>query len=109
MSYRWKPNKSQRTAYANAMNIAAQQFDFIQPHGAIRNGCAISWVDKSTATEFSGVVVHNSYGELTGQHTFTVLLDDGSTKKRIMGRNLYARLTAHVQGADSIEQSQEFI
>jgi hypothetical protein len=90
------------------MNTANEQFDFIRPNGAIRNGCAISWVDKSTATEFSGVVVNNSYGDITGQHTFTVLLDDGSTKKRIMGRNLYDRLTAHVQGSDSIEQSTLF-
>jgi hypothetical protein len=108
MGYRWKPNKTQRLAYAAAMDTANEQFNFIQPNGAIRNGCAISWVDKSTATEFSGVVVNNSYGELTGQHTFTVLLDDGSTKKKIMGRNLYDRLTAHVQGSDSIEQSTLF-
>ena len=105
MSYRWKPNKTQRLAYAAAM-AESERFEFIQPRGAIRNGCCISWVDKSTAVEFSGVVIHNSYGDITGQHTFTVLLNDGKTKKRIMGRNLYDRLTAHTPGADSIAQSR---
>jgi len=52
MSYRWKPNKTQRLAYSAAM-AESERFDFIQPSGAIRNGCCISWVDKSTAIEQS--------------------------------------------------------
>jgi hypothetical protein len=37
----------------------------------------------------SGEIVKDSYGELKQQHTFTLLLEDGS-KTLIKGRNLYA-------------------
>ena len=42
----------------------------------------------------SGVVIKHSYGEKRGQHTFTIKLDDGSTK-RVKGRNLYPNLVTH--------------
>jgi len=38
--------------------------------------------------ELEGIVVSESYGAKKGQHTFTILLTDG-TKLRIKGRNLY--------------------
>jgi hypothetical protein len=50
--------------------------------------------------EFSGVIVKHSYGAERGQHTFTVLLDDGS-KKLVKGRNLYPNLTEHVVDVNS--------
>lgn len=50
--------------------------------------------------EFSGVVLRHSYGAETGQHTFTILLDDGR-KKLVKGRNLYPNVTEHVVDANS--------
>lgn len=50
--------------------------------------------------EYSGVVIKHSYGKDKGQHTFTVLLDDG-TKKLVKGRNLYPNLIEHVVDFDS--------
>lgn len=44
---------------------------------------------------YSGKVLKHSYGEKTGQHTFTVLLDGGG-KKLVKGRNLYPNLVQHV-------------
>jgi len=49
---------------------------------------------------FAGMVVKHSYGAGTGQHTFTVLLDDGS-KKMVKGRNLYPNLVDHTPDANS--------
>ena len=43
---------------------------------------------------FAGTVVKHSYGERTGQHTFTILLANGR-KKLVKGRNLYPNLTVH--------------
>ena len=45
----------------------------------------------------SGVIERDSYGAKTGQHTFTVRLEDGSLK-RVMGRNLY-RMSSSMNGA----------
>ncbi len=55
---------------------------------------------KFTGTvRLSGVVVKDSYGERTGQHTFTIRLDDG-TVKRVKGRNLYPHIVEHIPGPD---------
>lgn len=43
---------------------------------------------------FTGTVLKHSYGEKTGQHTFTILLTNGK-KKFVKGRNLYPNLTRH--------------
>lgn len=51
--------------------------------------------------EFSGVVVKHSYGEKTGQHTFTILLDNGGGKKLVKGRNLYPNIIEHIVAIDS--------
>ena len=56
--------------------------------------------------EFSGVVVKHSYGEKTGQHTFTIQLDDG-TKKLVKGRNLYPNLVEHIVATDSPDRQQD--
>lgn len=57
--------------------------------------------------EFSGVVINHSYGEKRGQHTFTILLDDGKTKKKVKGRNLYPNLIKHVPNPNSPDRIQK--
>src|SRR5690554_5327523 len=49
--------------------------------------------------ERCGVVEKESYGEKTGQHTFSIRLDDG-TLKRVMGRNLYPNLLDYIPGPE---------
>lgn len=44
--------------------------------------------------QYEGRVIKHSYGAKTGQHTFTILLSDG-TKKMVKGRNLYPNLLEH--------------
>ena len=100
MGYRWKPAKWQKEAYAEKMREAEEKHNFIAPEGPLRTGCAVTWVDKSSNTELSGVICNHSYGATTGQHTFTVLQQNGS-KKRVMGRNLYDRLLTHTPGEES--------
>ena len=53
----------------------------------------------------AGVIERESYGA-TGQHTFSVRLDDG-TLKRVKGRNLYPNITRHEPGADHIKNADE--
>lgn len=55
---------------------------------------------------FAGVVVKHSYGERTGQHTFTIKLTDGG-KKLVKGRNLYPNLTKHVVDENSPDRIAE--
>jgi len=52
----------------------------------------------------TGVVERDSYGQKTGQHTFTIRLADGKLK-RVMGRNLYPHVIAHVPAGDHDEQA----
>ncbi len=59
---------------------------------------------KFTGTvRLSGMVERDSYGERTGQHTFTIRLDDG-TLKHVKGRNLYPHIVEHIPGPDHAEQ-----
>jgi hypothetical protein len=51
----------------------------------------------------AGTVVKHSYGADKGQHTFTILLDDG-TKKLVKGRNLYPNLVEHVPDPNSTDR-----
>jgi hypothetical protein len=61
---------------------------------------------KFVGTErLSGVVVKHSYGAETGQHTFTVLLDNGR-KKLVKGRNLYPNLVEHVPDPNSPDRAE---
>jgi len=95
MSYRWKPNKAQKAAYAEKMREAEEKFDFIQSNGPIREGCYVKYVDKSTNEIIEGFVLSSHYGDKTGQHTFSVC------GKLVKGRNLYDRLLEHRPGEES--------
>lgn len=94
---RWKPSKAQRQAYAEKMREAEEIFTFIRSDFPIREGCFVKWADKSSNKIFEGDVIKSSYGSKTGQHTFTILLENGC-KKLVKGRNLYDRLLKHEAG-----------
>jgi len=55
---------------------------------------------------FAGKVEKHSYGDKTGQHTFSIRLDDGSIKL-VKGRNLYPHLVEHVVAQDSPDRVSE--
>lgn len=57
---------------------------------------------------YAGTVCKHSYGEKTGQHTFTVLLADGG-KKLVKGRNLYPNVTKHVVDWNSCDRKGELL
>ena len=103
MKRRWKPNKAQRRAYAEKMKEAEEKYTFISARGAIRVGCKVKYVDKTTNKIIDGEVVNSSYGIKTGQHTFTILQKDGN-KKLVKGRNLYDRLLEHIRGERSKQE-----
>lgn len=73
--------------------------------GAIRTGDKVVWLSpiwagsgrkykKVGEVQLSGTVVRHSYGPKTGQHTFSILLIDG-TNKLVKGRHLYPNLISH--------------
>jgi hypothetical protein len=72
---------------------------------AIRNGCIVEFYSTSKGKVIEGTVVKNSYGEKTGQHTFTIQMDD-KTKMQVKGRNLYPNIIKHIQGDESKEVSR---
>ena len=101
MGYRkWKPNATQRRAYAERMR-EQEAMKFVHNNGPIREGCELTWVDKSTSEQLSGKVINSSYGKETNQHTFTIQLDSGGIKM-VKGRNLYDRLLSHIPGEQSL-------
>jgi len=53
----------------------------------------------------AGTIERDSYGEKTGQHTFSVRLADDSLKL-VKGRNLYTHITAHRKGPNHDEAAQ---
>lgn len=53
--------------------------------------------------DYAGTVCKHSYGQKSGQHTFTILLEDGS-KKLVKGRNLYPNITRHVVDVNSCDR-----
>jgi hypothetical protein len=61
--------------------------------------------------EFAGRVVKHSYGEKTGQHTFTVMLstpeDMKGKKKLVKGRNLYPNLVEHKVDENSVDRVEK--
>lgn len=67
---------------------------------AIREGCVLKFYNLSANKIQIGTVIRHSYGEKTGQHTFT--LDVGDCLIRIKGRNLYPAVIKHERGAQSI-------
>lgn len=94
---KWKPSASQKIEYAEKMRETEEQFSFIKSSYPIRKGCFVEWVDKSTNEIYCGTVINSSYGFKTMQHTYTILIKDG-TKKLVKGRNLYDRLLKHDAG-----------
>jgi hypothetical protein len=54
--------------------------------------------------DFAGVIERESYGRASGQHTFSIRLDDG-TLKRVKGRNLYDAILTHAPAADHEAQA----
>ena len=97
---RWTPSRRERDTYAENMREAERRYSFIVSNGAIRTGCNVTYIDKATCTEISGAIINDSYGKFEGQHTFTILQDDGN-KRLVKGRNLYDRLISHTQGKQS--------
>jgi hypothetical protein len=96
MAFRWKPNAAMRERYKTALK-ESENYAFVGSSGPIRTGDALEWVDKLTCVRLAGVVVRHSYGEATGQHTFTIGLREGG-KKLVKGRNLYDRILSHQKG-----------
>lgn len=103
-AYRWKPNAAQRQAYAERMQ-EKESMPIVRSKGAIREGCRLEWYSPSDGTTYSGIVRKHSYGEKTGQHTFTIDLDTGGYKL-VKGRNLYTNLLKHIPGEISIRESK---
>ena len=68
----------------------------------IRKGCYVEWYNLSADAVMSGLVINHSYGEKTGQHTFTIETETG--KVRVMGRKLYPAIITHKQGPESAGQ-----
>lgn len=66
---------------------------------AIREGCELQFYNINKDKVQWGVVLRHSYGELTGQHTFT--LDVGESLVRVKGRNLYPSVITHKRGHQS--------
>ena len=101
----WKPTKDQKETFKQA-RADDSNYTFIKSDGPLRNGCKIKWVGYADGKTYNGTIVNNSYGDKTGQHTFTVELYDLSDQslqktKLVKGRNLYNRLLVHDPGNDS--------
>lgn len=94
----------------------------MQDRGAIRTGDRVVWNNPqfSRGTFFrgkckgakylgsvtlSGIVIKHSYGMKTGQHTFSIQLDNG-TRKLVKGRNLYPNLVEHIPDMNSIDRKE---
>jgi len=54
----------------------------------------------------TGVILRHSYGEKTGQHTFTIRRDDGSLKL-VKGRNLYGNIVEHIVDLNSPDRTSK--
>ena len=100
MAYRWKPSKAQKSAYAEKMREAEEEYSFIRPNGALRVGCYVQYVDKRTNIIVQGTITKSTYRS-DGQHSLTL-----DCKKTVMGRNIYDRLLSHSQGEISIKESR---
>ena len=103
MGYRWKPNKSQAREYAERMK-QKEKLPIVRSNKAIRNGCFLKFYSISKGKIIEGNVIKESYGERTGQHTFTIEECDGN-KVIIKGRNLYPNMLEHIQGEISKQVS----
>ena len=98
---KWRPSASQRAAYKAAHEQAAQH-TFIQSGHPIRTGDYVEFYDLTANTVRKGTIARHSYGVDRGQHTFTVVCEDG--QRLIKGRNLYPKLLAHTHVGESPTQ-----
>jgi hypothetical protein len=103
MGYRWKPNASQRAAYAEKCR-EREALPVYTTSYAIRVGCYVEFYSLNKGETISGTVVNSSYGADKGQHTFTI--DTGSEKIMVKGRNLYPNIIKHIQGEISKNESR---
>lgn len=72
--------------------------------GRFYNGRYQGGAKFSHKERYSGIVIKHSYGEKTGQHTFTILLDN-QEKVLVKGRNLYPNLVKHIPDENSPDRS----
>jgi hypothetical protein len=103
MKYRWKPSVSQKREYIEKIK-EKESLNTFTTNKAIRNGCFLKFYNISKGRIIEGNVIKESYGEKTGQHTFTIQECDGN-KINIKGRNLYPNILEHIQGKPSKQVS----
>jgi len=96
MRYRWKPNASQKREYIEKMK-EKENLNTFTTNKAIRNGCFLKFYSVSKGRIVEGNVIKESYGEKTGQHTFTIEEYNGN-KIIVKGRNLYPNMLEHIPG-----------
>lgn len=99
MSYRWKPNASQRAAYREKM-LERETLPVHTTNFAIRKGCFVEYYSTNKGRVIKGMVINSSYGADRGQHTFTIETTEGE-KILVKGRNLYPNIINHIPGEDS--------
>mgnify|MGYP005614582807 FL=1 len=103
MRHRWKPNRAEKDAYIEKIK-EKENLNTFTTNKAIRNGCFLKFYSISKGKVIEGNVVKESYGERTGQHTFTIEECNGN-KVIVKGRNLYPNLLEHIQGEISKQVS----
>jgi hypothetical protein len=101
MTYKWKPNASQRAAYREKC-LERESLPVHTTSFAIRIGCYLEYYSMNKGEIIKGTVINSSYGDEKNQHTFTIDTDNG--KILVKGRNLYPNIIKHIQG----EQSKKF-
>jgi hypothetical protein len=102
MGYKWKPNATQRAAYAEKCR-EKETIGVMTTHTAIREGCWVKYYSMSKGGIVEGYVINSSYGSDKGQHTFTI--DWDGEKVLVKGRNLYPNIIEHKQGETSIKET----
>lgn len=103
MKYKWKPNAFQKREYIEKIK-EKESLNTFTTNKAIRNGCFLKFYSISKGRIIEGTVIKESYGEKTGQHTFTIEECDGN-KIIVKGRNLYPNMLEHIQGEISKQVS----
>ena len=103
MRHRWKPNRAEKDAYIEKIK-EKENLNTFTTNKAIRNGCFLKFYSISKGKVIEGNVVKESYGEKTGQHTFTIEECDVN-KVIVKGRNLYPNMLEHIQGEISKQVS----
>lgn len=96
MRHRWKPNRAEKDAYIEKIK-EKESLNTFTTNKAIRNGCFLKFYSISKGRVVEGNVIKESYGEKTGQHTFTIEECNGN-KVIVKGRNLYPNMLEHIPG-----------